>query len=153
MKVAGFPFCLSPFFPPSCSVSRRPIWAGTRGDNLLVGPGTPPGSKRRHMHNWVRGFPRGENPRSGTGMGENLLRHTSRGWGRGFFSPAGTGMGAQPSTENSPLSSLDSWLAVCRTLHYIHVRVERNKSVFTHLAPRSMMLRYITSVASVSHKR
>jgi hypothetical protein len=26
-----------------CSVSRRPIWAGTRGDNLLVGPGTPPG--------------------------------------------------------------------------------------------------------------
>jgi hypothetical protein len=39
-KAAGFPFCLSPF-PPSCSVSRRPIWAGTRGDNLLVGPGTP----------------------------------------------------------------------------------------------------------------
>jgi hypothetical protein len=32
-----------PFFPPSCSVSRRPIWAGTRGDNLLVGPGTPRG--------------------------------------------------------------------------------------------------------------
>jgi hypothetical protein len=24
-----------------CSVSRRPIWAGTRSDNLLVGPGTP----------------------------------------------------------------------------------------------------------------
>jgi hypothetical protein len=23
------------------SVSRRPIWAGARGDNLLVGPGTP----------------------------------------------------------------------------------------------------------------
>jgi hypothetical protein len=39
MKVAGFPFAC--FFPPSCSVSRRPIWAGTRGDNLLVGPGTP----------------------------------------------------------------------------------------------------------------
>jgi hypothetical protein len=26
-----------------CSVSRRPIWAGTRSDNLLVGPGTPRG--------------------------------------------------------------------------------------------------------------
>jgi hypothetical protein len=40
---------LSPsgFFPPSRSVSRRPIWAGARGNNLLVGPGTPPGSKRR----------------------------------------------------------------------------------------------------------
>jgi hypothetical protein len=39
-----FPFLrLSPsgFFPPSRSVSRRPIWAGARGDNLLVGPGTP----------------------------------------------------------------------------------------------------------------
>jgi hypothetical protein len=41
-KAASFPFCLSPF-PPSCSVSRRSIWAGTRGDNLLVGPGTPRG--------------------------------------------------------------------------------------------------------------
>jgi hypothetical protein len=42
-KAAGFPFyaCLPPaFFPPSRSVSRRPIWAGARGDNLLVGPGT-----------------------------------------------------------------------------------------------------------------
>jgi hypothetical protein len=28
-------------FPPLYSVSRRPIWAGTRSDNLLVGPGTP----------------------------------------------------------------------------------------------------------------
>jgi hypothetical protein len=40
----GFPLLrLSPsgFFPPSRSVSRRPIWAGARGDNLLVGPGTP----------------------------------------------------------------------------------------------------------------
>jgi hypothetical protein len=37
-KAAGFPFCLSPF-PPSCSVSRRPIRAGARGDNLLVGRG------------------------------------------------------------------------------------------------------------------
>jgi hypothetical protein len=26
-----------------CSVSRRPIWAGTRSDNLLVVPGTPRG--------------------------------------------------------------------------------------------------------------
>jgi hypothetical protein len=30
-----------PWFSPLCSVSRRPIWAGTRSDNLLVGPGTP----------------------------------------------------------------------------------------------------------------
>jgi hypothetical protein len=40
----GFPLLrLSPsgFFPPSRSVSCRPIWAGARGDNLLVGPGTP----------------------------------------------------------------------------------------------------------------
>jgi hypothetical protein len=28
-------------FPPSRSVSRRPIWAGAFGDNSLVGPGTP----------------------------------------------------------------------------------------------------------------
>jgi hypothetical protein len=28
-------------FPPSRSVSRGPIWARARGDNLLVGPGTP----------------------------------------------------------------------------------------------------------------
>jgi hypothetical protein len=26
-----------------CSVSRQPIWAGARSDNLLVGPGTPRG--------------------------------------------------------------------------------------------------------------
>jgi hypothetical protein len=40
----GFPFyaCLPPAsLPPSRSVSRRPIWAGARDDNLLVGPGTP----------------------------------------------------------------------------------------------------------------
>jgi hypothetical protein len=30
-------------FSPLCSVSRRPIWAGTRSDNLLVGLGTPRG--------------------------------------------------------------------------------------------------------------
>ena len=29
--------------PPLCPVSRRPIWAGTRSDNLLVGPGTSRG--------------------------------------------------------------------------------------------------------------
>jgi hypothetical protein len=38
-KAMGFPFAVS--HPLSCSVSRRPIWAGTRDDNLLVGPGTP----------------------------------------------------------------------------------------------------------------
>jgi hypothetical protein len=44
-KAAGFSFyaCLPLVFPPSRSVSRRPIWAGARGDNLLVGPGTPRG--------------------------------------------------------------------------------------------------------------
>jgi hypothetical protein len=39
-KAAGSPLL---FLPPLCSVSRRPIWAGTRSDNLLVGPGTPRG--------------------------------------------------------------------------------------------------------------
>jgi hypothetical protein len=33
-----FPFTV---LPPLCPVSRRPIWAGTRSDNLVVGPGTP----------------------------------------------------------------------------------------------------------------
>jgi hypothetical protein len=47
-KAASFPFCLSPL-PPSCSVLRRPIWAGTRGDNLLVGPRTPQG---RNTDSW-----------------------------------------------------------------------------------------------------
>jgi hypothetical protein len=41
----GFHLCtpvsLRLLFLPSRSVSRRPIWAGARGDNLLVGPGTP----------------------------------------------------------------------------------------------------------------
>jgi hypothetical protein len=32
-----------------CSISRRPIWAGTRSDNLLVGPGTPRG---RNADSW-----------------------------------------------------------------------------------------------------
>jgi hypothetical protein len=30
-------------FSPLCSVSRQPIWAGARSDNLHVGPGTPRG--------------------------------------------------------------------------------------------------------------
>jgi hypothetical protein len=50
-KAAGFPICLSPF-PPSCSVSRRPIWAGTRGDNLLVGLGTPRGRNADSWGSW-----------------------------------------------------------------------------------------------------
>jgi hypothetical protein len=45
-KVAGFPFTV---LPPLCPVSRRPIWAGTRSDNLLVGPGTPQG---RNADSW-----------------------------------------------------------------------------------------------------
>jgi hypothetical protein len=44
-KVAGSTShaCLPPaaLLPPSRSVSRRPIWAGARGDDSLVGPGTP----------------------------------------------------------------------------------------------------------------
>jgi hypothetical protein len=44
-KAAVSPYC----FPPLCSVSRRPIWAGTRNDNLLVGPGTPQG---RNADSW-----------------------------------------------------------------------------------------------------
>jgi hypothetical protein len=47
MKAAGFPFAY--FLPPSCSVSRRPIWAGTRDDNSLVSPGTPQG---RNADSW-----------------------------------------------------------------------------------------------------
>jgi hypothetical protein len=38
-KAAVSPCC----FPSLCSVSHRPIWAGTRSDNLLIGPGTPRG--------------------------------------------------------------------------------------------------------------
>jgi hypothetical protein len=44
-KSAGFPpLSLSRsgrLFPPSRFVSRRPIWAGARGDISVVGPGTP----------------------------------------------------------------------------------------------------------------
>jgi hypothetical protein len=35
--------------PPLRSVSRRPMWVGARGDNLLVGPGTPRVLKRRQI--------------------------------------------------------------------------------------------------------
>jgi hypothetical protein len=43
-KAAGFHLARpspSGCLHPSRSVSRRPIWARARGDNLLVGPGTP----------------------------------------------------------------------------------------------------------------
>jgi hypothetical protein len=43
----GFPLTV---FPPCVSVSRRPIWAGTRSDNLLVGPGTPRGRNADTIH-------------------------------------------------------------------------------------------------------
>jgi hypothetical protein len=45
-------------FPPLCSISRRPIWAGTRSDNLLVGPGTPRGRNADNFirHCWCLGF-------------------------------------------------------------------------------------------------
>jgi hypothetical protein len=36
-------------FPPSRSASRRPIWAGARGDISLVGPGTP---RSRNADSW-----------------------------------------------------------------------------------------------------
>jgi hypothetical protein len=52
-KAAGFPPLSRPapatFLPPSRSASRRPIWAGARDDTSLVGPGTPPVSKRRQV--------------------------------------------------------------------------------------------------------
>jgi hypothetical protein len=34
-------------FPPLCSISRQPIWAGTRNDNFTRRSRDPPGSKRR----------------------------------------------------------------------------------------------------------
>jgi hypothetical protein len=34
-------------FPPLCSISRQPIWAGTRSDNFTRRSRDPPGSKRR----------------------------------------------------------------------------------------------------------
>jgi hypothetical protein len=46
MKAAGSPLL---FLPHLCPASRRPIWAGTHGDNLLVGPGTPRG---RNADSW-----------------------------------------------------------------------------------------------------
>jgi hypothetical protein len=37
-------------FPPLCSISRQPIWAGARSDNFTRWSRDPPGSKRRQMH-------------------------------------------------------------------------------------------------------
>jgi hypothetical protein len=34
-------------FPPLCSISRQPIWAGARSDNFTRRSRDPPGSKRR----------------------------------------------------------------------------------------------------------
>jgi hypothetical protein len=34
-------------FSPLCSISRQPIWAGTRSDNFTRRSRDPPGSKRR----------------------------------------------------------------------------------------------------------
>jgi hypothetical protein len=51
-EAAGFPL-LPVSFPPSCSVSRRPIWAGTRDGNLLVGPGTPGVETPTHITRYV----------------------------------------------------------------------------------------------------
>jgi hypothetical protein len=36
-------------FPPLCSISRQPIWAGTRSDNFTRRSRDPPGLKRRHL--------------------------------------------------------------------------------------------------------
>jgi hypothetical protein len=36
-------------FPPLCSMSRQPIWAGTRSDNFTRRSRDPPGSKRRQL--------------------------------------------------------------------------------------------------------
>jgi hypothetical protein len=47
-----------PFFPPSRSVSRRPIWAGARGDISLVGLGIP-GLEMPTVGAPGRGVPRG----------------------------------------------------------------------------------------------
>ena len=34
-----------------CSIPRQPIWAGTRSDNSLIGPGTPP-PRGRNADSW-----------------------------------------------------------------------------------------------------
>jgi hypothetical protein len=36
-------------FSPLCSISRQPIWAGTRNDNFTRRSRDPPGSKRRQL--------------------------------------------------------------------------------------------------------
>jgi hypothetical protein len=35
--------------PPLCSISRQPIWAGTRSDKFTRRSRDPPGSKRRQV--------------------------------------------------------------------------------------------------------
>jgi hypothetical protein len=45
--------CLPPAaLPPSRFASHRPIWAGARGDNLLIGPGTPRGRNTDTTDRW-----------------------------------------------------------------------------------------------------
>jgi hypothetical protein len=39
-------------FPPLCSISRQPIWAGTRSDNFTRQSRDPPGSKRRQNYHF-----------------------------------------------------------------------------------------------------
>jgi hypothetical protein len=36
-------------FSPLCSISRQPIWAGTRSDKFTRRSSDPPGSKRRQL--------------------------------------------------------------------------------------------------------
>jgi hypothetical protein len=51
----GFPlYARLPVFPPPCSVSRRPIWAGTHGDSLLVGLGNPRGRNADTNDDWLK---------------------------------------------------------------------------------------------------
>jgi hypothetical protein len=39
-------------FSPLCSISRQPIWAGTRSDKFTRRYRDPPGSKPRHRPLW-----------------------------------------------------------------------------------------------------
>jgi hypothetical protein len=52
----GISTSLTPPFPPSRSASRRPIWAGARGDILTRQPRDPSVSKRRHYCTPTRTF-------------------------------------------------------------------------------------------------
>jgi hypothetical protein len=42
--------------PPLCSISRRPIWAGTRSNNFTRRSRDPPGSKRRQLARQVGAY-------------------------------------------------------------------------------------------------